>query len=58
MSIAVSLSHITIEFAQNLLLSDASAQVNFGDRIGIIGPNGAGKSTLLKAWPVRAPGAV
>ena len=30
------------------IISDFSALISRGDRIGIIGPNGAGKSTLLK----------
>ena len=35
------------KFRGRTLFSDASLQINPGDRIGLIGPNGAGKSTLF-----------
>lgn len=42
------LEKIGIHFPQGYLFNDCSAQVNYGDRIGLVGKNGAGKSTLLK----------
>ena len=39
--------HITKHFAGRAVVSDFSARVLRGDRVGIIGPNGAGKTTLL-----------
>jgi ATP-binding cassette subfamily F protein 3 len=43
----LTLSQISKAFAGRTLFSDASLQVNRGDRIGLVGPNGAGKSTLF-----------
>ena len=44
----LTISGISKAYGPKVLLSDASLQVNKGDRIGLVGPNGAGKSTLLK----------
>ena len=44
----LTISGISKAYGPKTLLSDASLQVNKGDRIGLVGPNGAGKSTLLK----------
>ena len=44
----LTISGISKAYGPKELLSDASLQVNKGDRIGLVGPNGAGKSTLLK----------
>jgi ABC transport system ATP-binding/permease protein len=40
--------HVTHSFGAAPLISDFSARIQRGDRIGIIGPNGCGKSTLIK----------
>jgi ATP-binding cassette subfamily F protein 3 len=41
--------HVGISVDDRPLLTDFSARVMRGDRVGILGPNGAGKSTLLRA---------
>jgi ATP-binding cassette subfamily F protein 3 len=40
--------HVTVGVDGRTLISDLTAVVNRGDRLGIVGPNGAGKSTFLK----------
>ncbi len=40
--------NVTQTFGDRTIISDFSARIIRGDRIGIIGPNGAGKSTLIK----------
>ncbi|MEP7314637.1 MAG: ATP-binding cassette domain-containing protein, partial [Pseudomonadota bacterium] len=40
--------HASVAFGDREVISDFSARVMRGDRIGIVGPNGAGKSTLIK----------
>ncbi|MEO1618849.1 MAG: ATP-binding cassette domain-containing protein [Planctomycetota bacterium] len=42
------LEDVSFSYGSRTLLSDFSAMLLRGDKIGIIGPNGAGKSTLLK----------
>ncbi len=44
----ISLLNITKRFGARTLLSDATLQIAYGDRIALIGPNGAGKTTLLE----------
>jgi ATP-binding cassette, subfamily F, member 3 len=44
----LTLSEISKAFGGRVLFSNASMQVNRGDRIGLVGPNGAGKSTLFR----------
>ncbi len=43
----LTVSQLGKSFAGRILFSDASLQINTGDRVGLIGPNGAGKSTLF-----------
>src|SRR6187402_1463434 len=43
----LTISQVTKAFGGRTLFSDASIQVNRGERIGLVGPNGAGKSTLF-----------
>ncbi len=43
----LTVSGVTKAFGGRVLFSDATLQVNRGDRIGLVGPNGAGKSTLF-----------
>lgn len=42
------LENVSVAFAGEPVISNFSASIQRGDRIGLIGPNGAGKSTLLK----------
>ncbi len=43
----LSIVNISKSFGGRDLLTEASLQVNRGERIGLVGPNGAGKSTLI-----------
>lgn len=43
----LTVSQVTKAYGGRTLFSDATLQVNRGDRIGLIGANGAGKSTLF-----------
>jgi ATP-binding cassette subfamily F protein 3 len=44
----VFLTDISKAYGGKVLFSEASLQINEGDRLGIVGPNGAGKSTLFR----------
>lgn len=44
----ITLRNVSKSFTSQILLEDASLQVNDGDRFVLVGPNGAGKSTLFK----------
>ncbi len=44
----ISLFNISKRFGARTLLSEATLQVAYGDRIALVGPNGAGKTTLLE----------
>jgi ATP-binding cassette subfamily F protein 3 len=46
--VLVSLKHINKKFGNNVILEDASAEIDRGDKIALIGANGKGKSTLLR----------
>lgn len=46
--VVAELEHITHSFNGKPVITDFSATVMRGDRVGLIGPNGAGKTTLLK----------
>src|SRR2546422_10702750 len=43
----LTLSGITKAYADRVLFTDGTLQVNREDRIGLVGPNGAGKTTLF-----------
>lgn len=47
-STLISLSHISYERDNRVILSDVSIDVKSGDFIAITGPNGGGKTTLLR----------
>ncbi|MBM4124758.1 MAG: ABC-F family ATP-binding cassette domain-containing protein, partial [Nitrospira sp.] len=36
------------QFATRVLLTEASAHLRPGSRVGLVGPNGAGKTTLMR----------
>jgi ATP-binding cassette, subfamily F, member 3 len=46
--VLVSLKHINKRFGNNVILENASAEIDRGDKIALIGANGKGKSTLLR----------
>ena len=46
--VLVSLKHISKKFGDNVILENASAEIDRGDKIALIGANGKGKSTLLR----------
>ncbi|MDX1956088.1 MAG: ABC-F family ATP-binding cassette domain-containing protein [Chitinophagaceae bacterium] len=42
------LHHVTKAFGDNVIIENASAEIERGDKIALIGANGKGKSTLLR----------
>jgi ATP-binding cassette subfamily F protein 3 len=46
--VLVSLKEISKKFGDNVILENASAEIDRGDKIALIGANGKGKSTLLR----------
>jgi ABC transport system ATP-binding/permease protein len=44
----IKISHIGFGYGEKCLVSDFTAQIMRGDKIGVIGPNGSGKTTLLR----------
>jgi len=42
------LAHVAKAFGDTVVVSDFSARILRGDKVGLIGPNGAGKTTLLR----------
>lgn len=44
----VTLTEITHQYSERVLLQQAGLLINSGDRIGLIGVNGSGKTTLLR----------
>ena len=46
--IVAELKGVTMRFDTKIIVSDFSATILRGDKVGLIGPNGAGKTTLLK----------
>ncbi len=41
--------HVTVRYAERVVLQDVSFSIAPGEQVGLIGANGAGKSTLMKA---------
>lgn len=46
--IICTLKHLNKSFGNNVILKDANAEINRGDKIALIGANGKGKSTALR----------
>ena len=46
--VLVSLKHLNKQFGDNVILENATAEIDRGDKIALIGANGKGKSTLLR----------
>jgi len=44
----ISFSNINKQYGKQLVLVDASFQLNSGEKVGLVGPNGAGKTTLFR----------
>ena len=44
----IRLDAIAKQHGRQILLLDASAALNRGEKVGLVGPNGAGKSTLFR----------
>src|SRR5271165_6499251 len=44
----ISFSNINKQYGKQLLLVDASFQLNPGEKVGLVGPNGSGKTTLFR----------
>jgi ATPase subunit of ABC transporter with duplicated ATPase domains len=51
----IQIENFNLSFSHKVCFEDFSAQVSFGDRIGIIGRNGGGKSSLLKMIMEKNP---
>lgn len=49
MNDALSLHHLSIRLADQVVLSDISLTIGANRFVGVLGPNGAGKSTLMRA---------
>lgn len=46
--VLVTLKNVTKQFGDNVILHNAEAEINRGDKIALIGANGKGKSTALR----------
>ncbi len=46
--ILASLKHATKKFGENIIIENANAEIDRGDKIALIGANGKGKSTVLR----------
>ncbi|MBL8857502.1 MAG: ABC-F family ATP-binding cassette domain-containing protein [Planctomycetes bacterium] len=46
----ISLNKVSKHYGRQLLLVDASFQLDPGDRVGLVGPNGSGKSTMFRLF--------
>ncbi len=43
-----SVDHVSFAYGSMMVLSDATAELRFGEKVVLFGPNGSGKSTLVK----------
>ncbi|NKB23852.1 MAG: ATP-binding cassette domain-containing protein [Kiritimatiellae bacterium] len=43
----ISFKQVSMRYGPQIIMKDASLQIQTGDHVGIVGPNGAGKSTLF-----------
>lgn len=48
--IIASLKNISKSFGENIIVKNASAEIDRGDKIALIGANGKGKSTFIKNY--------
>src|SRR5215475_9140300 len=44
----IAFSRVSKQYGRQVLLLDASFQLNPGEKVGLVGPNGAGKTTLFR----------
>jgi ATPase subunit of ABC transporter with duplicated ATPase domains len=44
----ISFSRISKQYGRQVLLVDATLQINPGEKVGLVGPNGSGKTTLFR----------
>jgi len=44
----INLNGISKQFGRQVLLLDASFQLNPGEKVGLVGPNGSGKTTIFR----------
>ncbi len=44
----ISLTGVSKHYGRQVLLDEASLQLNPGEKVGLVGPNGAGKSTIFR----------
>src|SRR5688572_28537811 len=45
---SISIQGVMKQFGGQIVLNDASVELNSGEIVGLIGPNGAGKTTLFR----------
>lgn len=45
---AVAFEEVSKSYAGSTVFTDATFEINWGDRVAVVGPNGAGKTTLLR----------
>src|SRR5262245_8112353 len=44
----IALTDVTKKYGHQLVLVDASFQLNPGEKVGLVGPNGSGKTTVFR----------